>query len=85
MEANSVITHLGKIEHQELFGITSACDAIHAQNNICLAHPDSCEVNQRSTANYEQSIKVHSENLQRTYGKKSVLVSSLKNVSINNC
>ena len=64
MEANTIITHLGETENRELFEINSACDAIKTQNKICLAHQDSCEVNQRSIVNFENSIKIRSHNLQ---------------------
>ena len=63
LEASSFITHLNEIHQEEVFGIKAACDAIKAQQKICLAHPASCQYNQMSISNYEETIEIRSQSL----------------------
>ena len=58
LEASSFITHLDEIHQEEVFGIEAACDAIQAQQKICLAHPASCQYNRMSISNYERTIRI---------------------------
>ena len=66
LEASSFITHLDEIHQEEVFGIKAACDAIQAQQKICLAHPASCQYNRKSISNYKRMIRIRSKSLFRS-------------------
>ena len=63
LEASSFITRLDKIHQKEVYGIKVACDAIKAQQKICIAHPASCQSNQKSSSNYERTIRIRTKSL----------------------
>ena len=63
LEASSFITRLDKIHQKEVYEIKVACDAIKAQQKICIAHPASCQSNQKSSSNYKKTIGIRTKSL----------------------